>query len=76
VTREERDLRVESLRVTLRQARETLTAEPTDANLRVVERLREDLVEALKERSRLEVARGRRRGQAKARESHEAELEN
>jgi hypothetical protein len=51
VTRGERDLHVESLRASLLQARAAMTAKPCDATLRVVERLRGDLVVALNARS-------------------------
>jgi hypothetical protein len=57
VTSAERDLRIESLRADLAAARAALTADPTDANLRVVERLREELVVALNARNGAEMRR-------------------
>jgi hypothetical protein len=59
VTAVERDQEIASLRTRLTAARAVLTAEPNDANLRVVERLRGDLVVALNARNGAE----RRRAQ-------------
>jgi hypothetical protein len=57
VTTAERDQEIASLRTRLTAARAVLTAEPTDANLRVVERLRGDLVAALNARNGAEMRR-------------------
>ena len=64
---DDRDLRIESLRATLQQARETLTAKPCDAALRLVERLRGELVAAIRgrearDRQRERAARRKERG--------------
>jgi len=66
VTTAERDQEIASLRTRLTAARQVLVAEPTDANLRVVERLRGELVVALNarngaERRRAQGARKRER---------------